>query len=326
MTIPDMTGMFWVYGFWGLTTILLFWAALMRTTRVIGGPDHQGFAFGLLDGGRGMVAAIAGTMSLALLSYYMPEDVSSVSSQVREDAFQMIILFFCGFVFITAIIVRIVLKSVESSGSKFYERISWKKIQGVLKLPAVWLQAIIILCAYSGYRVADDFSLMAQDLLGYDEVASAGVGTLTLWMRPIAAISAGVLADRISSPKMTMFCFVLLFIAGLLMGFGPVESQKSMVVLITIVTTGMGVFALRGLYFAIMEEGNIPLSFTGTAVGLASIVGYLPDIYMAPIMGILIDNNPGSLGHQYVFMLLAAFAFVGFIAAYRFSRLNHNPT
>ncbi len=326
VTIPDMTGMFWVYGFWGLTTILLFWAALMRTTRVIGGPDHQGFAFGLLDGGRGMVAAIAGTMSLALLSYYMPEDVSSVSSQVREDAFQMIILFFCGFVFITAIIVRIVLKSVESSGSKFYERISWKKIQGVLKLPAVWLQAIIILCAYSGYRVADDFSLMAQDLLGYDEVASAGVGTLTLWMRPIAAISAGVLADRISSPKMTMFCFVLLFIAGLLMGFGPVESQKSMVVLITIVTTGMGVFALRGLYFAIMEEGNIPLSFTGTAVGLASIVGYLPDIYMAPIMGILIDNNPGSLGHQYVFMLLAAFAFVGFIAAYRFSRLNHNPT
>ena len=106
------------------------------------------------------------------------------------------------------------------------------------------------------------------------------------------------------------------------MGFGPVDTHSSTVVLITIVSTGLGVFALRGLYFAIMEEGNIPLAVTGTAVGLASIVGYLPDIYMAPLMGIVIDNNPGPLGHQYVFIMLAAFAFVGFFAAYRFSRLN----
>jgi MFS family permease len=321
-TIPDMTGMFWVYGFWGLTTILLFWASLMRTTRLLGGPKRQGIAFGMLDGGRGLVAAIVGTMAVALLSFYLPEDVGSASPEVREAAFQKVILFFCGFVFVTAILVRFVLKSVESSSEGLSERISWSRVLGVIKLPAVWLQAIIILCAYSGYRVADDFSLMAQDVLGYDEVESAGVGTLTLWMRPIAAISAGLLADRITSSRMTMFCFTLLCFGGLLMGFGPVETQAGTVVMITVVSTGLGVFALRGLYFAIMEEGNIPLAVTGTAVGLASIVGYLPDIYMAPIMGILIDNNPGVLGHQYVFMLLAGFAFVGFFAAYRFSRLN----
>lgn len=323
-TIPDMTGMFWVYGFWGLTTILLFWASLMRTTRMLGGPERQGLAFGLLDGGRGLVAAIVGTMAVALLAFYLPEDVSTASPEVREAAFQKVILFFCAFVFVTAILVHTVLSSVENSGSELSERISWDRVLGVLKLPAVWLQAIIILCAYSGYRVADDFSLLAQDVLGYDEVESAGVGTLTLWMRPIAAISAGLLADRISSSKMTMFCFTLLCFGGLTMGFGPVGTHAPTIVLITIVSTGLGVFALRGLYFAIMEEGKIPLTVTGTAVGLASIIGYLPDIYMAPIMGLLIDNNPGVRGHQYVFMLLAAFAIVGFFAAYRFSRLKEN--
>ena len=165
---------------------------------------------------------------------------------------------------------------------------------------------------------------MAQDVLGYDEVESAGVGTLTLWMRPIAAITAGLLADKLSSSRMTMICFVLLIFGGLLMGFGPVATDSDAIVMITIVSTGLGVFALRGLYFAIMEEGNIPLAVTGTAVGLASIVGYLPDIYMAPLMGILIDTNPGSLGHQYVFRLLAGFAAVGLIATYFFSKLNTN--
>ncbi len=321
-TIPDMKGMFWVYGFWGVTTILLFWASLMRTTRILGGPERQGLAFGLLDGGRGLVAAIVGTMAVALLAHYLPEEVQDASPAMRETAFQNVIYFFCAFVFVTAILVWIVLRSVESLSLEQRDELSWRKMLGVLRLPAVWLQAIIILCAYSGYRVADDFSLMAQDVLGYDEVQSAGVGTLTLWMRPIAAISAGLLADKLSSSRMTMICFTLLIFGGLLMGFGPVETHAGVIVLITIVSTGLGVFALRGLYFAIMEEGQIPLSVTGTAVGVASIVGYLPDIYMAPIMGILLDNNPGAPGHQYVFMLLAAFAAVGFVAAYRFSRLS----
>ena len=323
-TIPNMSGMFWVYGFWGITTILLFWASLMRTTRLLGGPERQGLAFGLLDGGRGLVAAIVGTMAVAVLALYLPEDVESATPEIRKSAFQKVIFFFCSFVFVTAIFVHIVLKSVESSSDGLAERISWHRVIGVIKLPAVWLQAIIILCAYSGYRVADDFSLMAQDVLGYDEVESAGVGTLTLWMRPIAAITAGLLADKLSSSRMTMICFVLLIFGGLLMGFGPVATDSDAIVMITIVSTGLGVFALRGLYFAIMEEGNIPLAVTGTAVGLASIVGYLPDIYMAPLMGILIDTNPGSLGHQYVFRLLAGFAAVGLIATYFFSKLNTN--
>ncbi|GAA4822130.1 hypothetical protein GCM10023331_03070 [Algivirga pacifica] len=40
-----------VYGFWGITTILLFWAALIRATRQWGDTDAQGKAFGFLDGG-----------------------------------------------------------------------------------------------------------------------------------------------------------------------------------------------------------------------------------------------------------------------------------
>ena len=77
-----------------------------------------------------------------------------------------------------------------------------------------------------------------------------------------------------------------------------------------------GVYAVRCLYFAVMESGRIPLVLTGTAVGLISLVGYTPDIFAGPAMGYLLDSSPGIIGHQHVFWMLAAFSFVGGIAAW----------
>ena len=55
---------------------------------------------------------------------------------------------------------------------------------------------VIILCAYFGYKVTDIYSLYASDVLGYDEVNAANVGSLQLYLRPIACFAVGFLADR----------------------------------------------------------------------------------------------------------------------------------
>lgn len=77
----------------------------------------------------------------------------------------------------------------------------------------------------------------------------------------------------------------------------------------------VGVYAVRALYFAVFQEAGIPLKYTGTAVGIISLAGFTPDIFMGPWMGHFLDKYPGAPGHQYVFMLLAAFSSVGLIAS-----------
>ena len=57
-TFPGTVQLAVLYGFWGVTTIFLFWGALIRATREWGGHLAQGTAFGILDGGRGLVAAM----------------------------------------------------------------------------------------------------------------------------------------------------------------------------------------------------------------------------------------------------------------------------
>ena len=41
-TIPDTGGMSWLWAYWGLTSVLLFWAALIRATRDWGGRIGSG--------------------------------------------------------------------------------------------------------------------------------------------------------------------------------------------------------------------------------------------------------------------------------------------
>jgi len=72
--------------------------------------------------------------------------------------------------------------------------------------------------------------------------------------------------------------------------------------------------------FALLEETQTPKYLTGTTVGLVSVIGYTPDVYVAAVAGYLIDQNPGLLGFQHLFLLLLVFSIVGALAAVAFTR------
>ena len=311
---PFSSTMLWLYGFWGMTTILLFWAALLRTTRIIGG-ETQGLAFGLLDGGRGLIGAVAASIGVWIFSYFIQTDLSDLQAADRRQAFIKVILFFVILVILAGVFVYFSLRSFDKVKANTKPKIQYKDVLRVMKLPQVRFQAIIILCAYCGYKATDDFSLLAQDVLGYDEVQAASVGTLGFWIRPIAAIAAGYLADKVSSSKMIMYCFALMSLSSLLLSYSMEHLNIAVWIIFVIMTSSAGVYALRGLYFAIMEELEVPLSFTGTAIGVVSIIGFTPDIFMGPLMGFLLDRSPGVDGHRHLFLFLFAIAFVGFVSS-----------
>jgi MFS-type transporter involved in bile tolerance (Atg22 family) len=80
------------------------------------------------------------------------------------------------------------------------------------------LLTIIILCAYSGYKITDDYSLFAREVLGFSELNAAGIGTIALWIRALVAIMAGILADRFQRVGVILVAFALTLTGGLLIG------------------------------------------------------------------------------------------------------------
>jgi MFS transporter, GlpU family, inner membrane protein len=318
--LPSKASMIFLYAFWGLTTILLFWAALIRATREWGGDDSQGKAFGWLDGGRGASAAVLGTLSLLVFSNFSPETtkLASISAE-RISAFKNVILFTSAFtLFSAALVWWFVPNNKEYRPS---DTIRLSQICRLLKIPSVWLLALIIICGYVGYKITDDFSLYANEVLGYNEFQSAGIGTGALWMRAIVAVMAGYFADKVKASKIINLCFALCFIAASLVAVGLLE-QLAVLVIINLAIVTIGVYGVRALYFALIQEARIPVFYTGTTVGIVSVLGFTPDIFMSPWMGYLLDNNPGPEGHHKVFWVLSLFAVLGFFASLAFIFFN----
>ena len=312
-----------LYGYWGFTTVFLFWGAMIKGTRIWGGSQNQGQAFGFLDGGRGLTAALMGSVGVFIFSFFLPEDVISSSIKERQDAFQSVILFSSIMVALIGVLVYFFMKTKTEKGVFQSDNThSLNNILAVLKLETVWLLMIIILCAYFGYKVTDIYSLYASDVMGYDEVNSANIGSLQLYLRPIACFAIGFLADKTNGISWIIKGFFVMLTGSVLFASGILVADQYILFFISLIILALGTYAIRALYFAILKEGEISLALTGTAVGVISLSGYTPDIFAGPLMGYFLDKFPGVEGHQYVYAFLGLFSIIGLIASSRFARIT----
>lgn len=321
-TFPEYRLLQILYGYWGFTTIFLFWSPMIKATRVWGGRNSQGKAYGFLDGGRGLVGALFGTLGVVVFSWFMADNLESANLADSRFAFRKVLLVSSAIVAVVGILVWVFMKLPERLEKQIVlEKISMSQIGQVLKLPSVLLLMVIILCAYVGYKLTDVFSLYASEIMLYDDVDAAKTGAFLFYVRPVVGICIGIIADR-SLPSYWLFVsFVVSFIGAMLFALGIVVDTSAFLFLFSILIVTSGIYAARALYFAVMESGRIPLALTGTAVGLISVIGYTPDIFAGTAMGLLLDSSPGLKGHQHVFYMIAGFSLLGAIAAFWYFKL-----
>ena len=320
-TYPSYLMLQVLYGYWGFTTVFLFWGAMIKGTRIWGGSKNQGQAFGFLDGGRGLVAAFMGSLGVFIYALFLDADVQTASILERQDAFRYVILFASFMVGLVGVFVYFNLKIKPSEQNPNIKTAhSFKNIVAVLKLESVWLLMIIILCAYFGYKVTDIYSLYASEVMNYDEIEAANVGSLQLYLRPIACVLFGFLADKSRSILWIIVGFVIMLIGSVLFASGMIQSHLSALFFLSLTVLAVGTYAIRALYFAVLQEGQVSLALTGTAVGVISLTGYTPDIFSGPLMGYYLDRFPGLLGHQYVFIYLVGFSALGLLCSIRFAK------
>lgn len=323
--IPTSGALTLLFGYWGITTILLFWSPMIRVARSWGGAHAQGRAFGILDGGRGLFAAVLGSGTVLLFSALLPEDTASATLEQRAEALRWVIVTFTVFTVLAAALVWSVLPPREdtpreASASRNALGEVWINVLKVCRNRAVWLQTGIVLTAYCGYKSLDDYSLYARDAFGFDDVAAAQVGTVALWVRPIAAIAAGLIGDRVGVSRAVIVCFAVGTLGYAAMALGVVGLALPWMLFIMVVTTSTMVFGLRGLYFALFRAAKVDRALTGTAAGIVSVLGYTPDVFIGPLNGVLTDNFAGATGHHYFYACVAGFMAIGWACAWLFQR------
>ena len=320
MTYPSYFIMQLLFAYWGFTTVFIFWAPMLKATRAIGGVKMQGKTFSFLDGGRGIVASSIGLIGVLIFSILITEEVSSLTLSEKQKVFKYVIGASSLIVFIIGIVVyaylKIELKDDEKIGNI-------KSLLELAKLKSVWLISFIILCAYMGYKITDIYSLYASEVMLFDEINAARIGALQQYLRPIVCISVAFFTDKNGNINNILIGFFVMMLGSILFASGLIKVSMNILFFISLIIVATGTYAIRGLYFSILKDGKIPYILSGTAIGLISIVGYSPDIFATPLYGYLLDNYPGILGHQYVYLILFISSIVGIYVSLKFKKLNN---
>ena len=140
-------------------------------------------------------------------------------------------------------------------------------------------------------------------------------------MRPAAAIAAGVVADRIGISRGIAIGFLVLIVLYGTLLFAPSNTSTYPFLFSQVAVISIMVFALRAIYFALMEECKIPVILTGITVGIVSTLAYTPDIFSHIIAGLFLDHFKGIDGFRYFFGLLSVMAVAGLASTLA---LRHN--
>jgi|TARA_B110000240_G_scaffold158436_1_gene176511 sugar phosphate permease len=304
-TLPSFEICLILFAIWGLTSAGILWSAMIKAARCWGSKEDQGKTFGILEGGRSISDVISTTILLMIFAY----------SRGDDRAVPEIIIMISFYILVLALLVWRIMGD-DISNNKKQPKVTINEIIYILRLPVIWLIALIIMATNTAMWGTIFFTPYATEVYELGEVGGGAIGAGKYWVTPFAAIAAGFFADKIGPAKAILgFCIVMT--AGFLI-FTLIPGSPALLpyLIINVAILTAAVYALRGTYFSLLEQSSIPLAFTGTATGIISVIAYTPDIFMPTLGGIILDAYPGASGYQYLFLIVSFFSMIGLVAAY----------
>ncbi|MFQ8898201.1 MAG: MFS transporter [[Clostridium] scindens] len=201
---------------------------------------------------------------------HFADEVAGASAAIKVCSIVVIIIGILNFIFIED-------TKKEENSESFIE--VTKGMFKALLIPRVWLLVAIVFTAYSVYGLIAYATTFAQKFYGLSAASAATLGGIRYLIQGAGGIVGGFLADKLKSS----FKVIIGGCIGLALSFGlfiVVPSKASLCVMV-VANFFVGLFfiyAVRSQYFAVHDDAGIPLNMSGRVSGIASCLGYTPDI------------------------------------------------
>ena len=323
--VPGKMEIIVIHLLYGVGTSFLIWSAYLKLTRKMGDAHEQGRMFSTSEFVRGVFGTLIGFVGVGLMSQATLGsgglDPQALGEQWRNLLWISAALFFV-FSALVFFLIPADVKGAEEADDVEQEPFSLKNVVAVIKMPGVWLLAVLILCCFSFTSAGNGYlGAYTVDVLGVDETTASSFAIIRNYI--IAAVMTfviGFVSDKIGSKSKTLGIY--LAIATVLCVI--LILTKSMFVLCLAISFAFAIVytGMRGIYFATLSEVGIPLAMTGIATGVISMFCYLPDVYFAALAGSWLDSF-GLAGYDYIWFYTIGCGIAGIVVAfitYRYSK------
>ncbi len=323
--VPGHSSVNIIFFLWGIFSVFTFWSAHMKIVKMLAKESEEGRFFGILDGGRGVVEALMASIGLALFAAILGNGESLVDKQA---AIVSVVYLYSGIVFVVAILILIFVdddKKLAELATNHGERsenekFHLKDVGKLLKNKYVYLMGGIIFMGYTVFWTVYYLGGFLQTNVGIDAVTVGTITVIILWMRPVGGFIGGFMADRIGRPTTIKIAIgsaaVLLVIAAMI----PATSANLFPIIMVIL--GIFLYMIRGTYWSLLGMSKIEATMMGTAIGVISFIGYLPDIILPQLNSYLWATFGDQGGYNAYFIVSAVFGIAGIVILTIYAKLN----
>lgn len=289
---------------------MLYWPTMLKTVRLLGNEEEQGRMFGIMEAGRGLMDTLIAFGALGIFAL-MGSDAKALKAAI---IFYSIVPLFIG------VIAYFLLEPDEITRKEGGEEVDKNKaaMEGViaaLKNKNIWLVSFNVFTVYSVYCGLTYFIPFLKDAYAIPAVMVGAYGIINQYaLKMLGGPVGGYLTDKVFHSA-TKYLQVVFVITGILLAvFAFLPHQRMGIILGMLMTLSIAacVYSMRAIFFAPMDEVDVPREITGSAMSLGAFIGYLPGAFMYSVYGSILDGHGGLSGYRIVFLVMAVFAVFGF--------------
>lgn len=307
-TFPAFPFVVIIYVLYGILSSVTFWAAMLKATRQLGDSSEQGRLFGMRESGTGLMPVLYG---MIILFVFNTTGATYLSLRWVMIGYALLAILGGIFAWFGLEDNKQTDNPEEKTGASF------RALAKVIKMPNLWLLGIVVFSAASIYASYSYITPYLTEFFGLSASIVVFLGLIRIYgMAVMGGLLSGFIADKIGSNiKVILFISIVPIICFSGFMLIPADPAYLTIFIIFMLATGLSLFMIRGIYFAVIDELKIPLAISGTAMGFVSLIGFLPESYVYTLFGGWMDKYPGIGGYQHIFVYMIIVTIIGFIAA-----------
>lgn len=294
-----------------LTGGFAFWPAIMKGIRMTGTDEEQGRMYGIFEALNGLASLVLSFIMLGIMAIAGAGDLIS--------GFKKALACMGALSLLSGVLVLILMPKNSAYGvseAEASQKITLKDYISTFKIPGVWIMSILVWCYVTISAVASYLTPYSTSVLGMSATLAASIGTIrTYGCRLVGGPLGGYLADKAfhSVSKEQVLGQAACIVTLLLFIIVP-SGVNSAILIIMLLLVGIAMFLCKGTYFSVQPELGIPTNVSATAVAIATMIGYLPDMFVHTMFGNWIDAY-GNAGYTRILIYGVATGVLGLIGA-----------
>ncbi len=320
--VPSYGAIIVIFSMWGFFTGVTFWGAHLKVVKMLAKPSEEGRFFGILDGGKGLIEAVLASIALAIFTAVLGGSDDGV---IMEEALLSVVYMYIAVLVAAAVLVIIFVKEVKTentevtSEAKEESKFKFSDVGKIFKNKYVYYQGIIVFAGYTLFWTNYYFSGYLQTNLEISLEAAGTIMVIILWMRPIGGTLGGIMADKIGNVKTIRIVLTAGCIGLLVLSLAPASLPVTFFSGAAIIS-GLVFYMIRATFWTLLGESNIEPMIMGTAIGVISVMGFVPDIILPYVHTFWTNMFGAAGGNTGYFITSVCIGAVGIVATVLYSR------